>query len=122
MGESNKLHIPHIHSSPGWNRPGYSPTTIKELPTHFEIALVFPDFEKDDFIIKVFKDVLSVSIGKKISSEKAIYYPSTIFFRLDDSVDVPKTNVSYNKPVMKIMLPKRSVKEKNKSLFYFHVQ
>ncbi|WP_340074846.1 Hsp20/alpha crystallin family protein [Leptobacterium sp. I13] len=91
---------------------------IKETETDFSLELAAPGKKKEDFVIEVDDNVLTISSeSKKESDEKDeegrytrrefSYSSFKRAFTLPETVDEEKINAGYEEGVLKVTLPKR---------------
>ncbi len=90
---------------------------IKENEKDYELELVVPGRKKDDFVIEVDKNILTVSSEIKSEESKTEdNYTRREFsfssfkraFTLPDSIDVDGVNAAYDSGVLKLTLPKKA--------------
>ncbi|MGB0430030.1 MAG: Hsp20/alpha crystallin family protein [Bacteroidia bacterium] len=89
---------------------------VKEKETEFEVELVAPGYNKNDFNLKLNKDQLTISSETKEASEenegeKIIRreYKSSAFsrsFTLPQNVDIEKIEAKYENGLLKVVIPK----------------
>ncbi len=92
------------------------PVNVKEIAEGYRMEIVAPGFEKADFIVKVEKDLLTVSVEKKDENEsmneKLIRreYRRKAFkrsFTIDEKIDATKIEASYVNGVLVLNLPRK---------------
>lgn len=97
-----------------------APVNIKETDNGYQLDVVAPGLKKEDFVINVEKDVLSVSFEQKEekseSTDKMIRneYQFRSFkrsFNLGETVNAEAITASYVDGVLSITLPKKEAKE-----------
>lgn len=90
---------------------------IKENPEGFEVEVAAPGFDKNDFIIELNGDVLTISSEKQIENEtkdderftkrEFSYQSFTRSFTLPDVVESDKITAKYEKGILQILIPKK---------------
>lgn len=105
------------------NNYGLMPATnVVETDQQFEVEMAIPGMEKEDIKVNVDNNLLTISCEKEDKKEeKEKNYTRREFsygsfcrsFTLPKSVNVDKINASYDKGILKIMLPKKE-EEKSK--------
>lgn len=107
------------------NLKNFAPVNIKETKDAYELEVVAPGFEKNDFNINLEKDILTISAEKKndvkSENEKQIrkeysYRSLKRSFTLDEKIDAEKIEAKYVNGVLTLNLPRKvevkaSVKE-----------
>ena len=103
-----------------------TPVNIKETETGYEMELIAPGFEKQDFKIKLDKNILSVSAEKnaapETNTEKYIRkeYTNQSFersFTVEETIDAENIAAKYVNGVLLLNLPKKAiVKEEVKQI------
>jgi HSP20 family protein len=107
------------------NLKNFAPVNIKETKDAYELEVVAPGFEKNDFNINLEKDILTISAEKKndvkSENEKQIrkeysYRSLKRSFTLDKKIDAEKIEAKYVNGVLTLNLPRKvevkaSVKE-----------
>ncbi|MEZ5016533.1 MAG: Hsp20/alpha crystallin family protein [Flavipsychrobacter sp.] len=93
-----------------------APANIKETETAYVLDLVAPGLKKEDFKIKVEKDVLYISFtheeAKEENTDKVLRneYQFRSFkrsFSLSEKVNAANISATYNDGILKITLPKK---------------
>ncbi len=89
---------------------------VKEKESDFEIEVVAPGYKKEDFKLKLDKDLLTISSelkeeNEEVEGEKIIRreYRSASFsrsFTLPQNVDVEKISAKYEDGLLKVSVPK----------------
>ena len=101
----------------GANCKNFAPTNIKETKDAYELELVAPGFEKNDFNINVEKNILTISAEKKSDAskenEKQIrneysYRSFKRSFTLDERIDSEKVEAKYVNGVLTLNLPRKA--------------
>ncbi len=90
---------------------------IKENPEGFEVEVAAPGFDKNDFIIELNGDVLTISSEKQIENEtkdderftkrEFSYQSFTRSFTLPDVVESDKITAKYDNGILQILIPKK---------------
>ncbi len=90
---------------------------IKENPEGFEVEVAAPGFDKNDFIIELNGDVLTISSEKQIENEtkdderftkrEFSYQSFTRSFTLPDVVESDKITAKYDNGILQIVIPKK---------------
>lgn len=102
---------------------GYGPAVnIEETAEAFLIEIAAPGYNKEDFHIKLDKDLLVVSVEKEPKEENQ-NPPRREFgmrnfsksFTLPDSVNVENISADYENGILKITLPKKEEEKMNLS-------
>lgn len=102
-----------------WGNMG-TPVNIKENETDYTMEVIAPGLKKDDFMINVEKDILTVSFEQKEDSEEKSEnfirreYRQRSFkrnFTLSDKIDAANISAKYTDGVLHISLPKAKVEE-----------
>jgi len=91
------------------------PANIIESKFDFRIEIAAPGFEKSDFKIDLDKNLLTISLEKKIdenNDEKFTLkeYAYNVFnrsFRISDKINTEKINAIYKNGILQIVLPKK---------------
>ena len=93
-----------------------APANIKETKSAYELDIVAPGLKKEDFKVKVDKDVLHVSFTKEESKEESTdkvlrnEYQFRSFkrsFSLNEKVNAANINATYTDGILRISLPKK---------------
>jgi HSP20 family protein len=109
----------------GTKPQGFIPVNVKESKDAYQIEVVAPGFEKNDFNINLEKNILTISAEKKNETEnkdeKQIrreysYRSFKRSFTLDEKIDAEKIDAKYTNGVLTLNLPRKeevkaSVKE-----------
>ena len=94
-----------------------APVNIKETEKEYVLELVAPGLNKEDFAIKLEKDILSVSYEKKDETvnenEKFVRreYKQSSFkrsFTVDEKIDADNISAQYVNGVLTLNLPKKA--------------
>ena len=100
----------------GANFKNFAPVNIKETKNAYELDVVAPGFEKNDFNINLEKNILTISAEKKSDTrkedEKQIrneysYRSFKRSFTLDEKIDSEKVEAKYVNGVLTLNLPKK---------------
>lgn len=97
---------------------GQIPVNIRETATSYEMEVMAPGLQKEDFDVNISNNVLTVSFNHqeegKQEDKRGNYlrqeYRVTAFsrsFSLDDTVDADKISAQYNNGVLHLSLPKK---------------
>ena len=95
---------------------GFAPVNVKETEQGYEMEVVAPGFEKDDFKVNLDDKMLTISAEKKSETketkDKQIrneyqYRSFKRSFTMDEKVDATKIEASYINGVLILNLPKR---------------
>jgi HSP20 family protein len=107
-------------------RKGFVPVNVKESKDAYQLEVVAPGFEKNDFRINIENDLLTVSAEKKSEvkeeNEKQVrkeysYQSFKRSFTLDEKIDASKIDAKYVNGVLSLNLPKKAeVKEAAKEI------
>ena len=99
----------------GANFKNFAPVNIKETKNAYEVEVVAPGFEKNDFNINLEKNILIISAEKKSDirkeDEKQIrneysYRSFKRSFTLDEKIDSEKVEAKYVNGVLTLNLPR----------------
>jgi HSP20 family protein len=106
------------------NQPSFIPVNIKETKDAYQLEVVAPGMDKDDFAVNIEKNILTISADTKSEvkeeDQKQIrreyhYRSFKRSFTLDENVDAEKIEAKYLNGVLTLNLPKRiEVKTSNK--------
>jgi HSP20 family protein len=95
-----------------------TPVNIKETETGFELELIAPGYDKQDFKINLDKNILSISAEKKNDinpvADKYIrkeYTNQSLerSFTVEETIDAEKISAKYVNGVLLLNLPKKAV-------------
>jgi len=99
---------------------------VAETPDAFHVELMVPGRNKEDFKIEIDKGILTISYEKKAETAQAedVKKVRTEFnissfkrsFTLNDNVNVDGIQAKYENGLLKMLLPKQTVKEPAKSI------
>lgn len=99
------------------NLKAFVPVNVKETDGTYQVEVVAPGFEKNDFKISVEKNILTISAeGKhevKSENEKQIrseynYRSVKRSFTLDEKIDTEKIEAKYVNGVLTLNLPRKA--------------
>src|SRR5262245_32672880 len=99
------------------NFKNFAPVNIKETKDAYELEVVAPGFEKNDFNINLEKNTLTISAEKKSEErkedEKQIrneysYGSFKRSFTLDEKIDAEKVEAKYVNGVLALNLPRKA--------------
>ena len=96
---------------------GSVPVNTRETETHYELDVIAPGCRKEDFMIKVEGNLLTISMGQKDEKndqdEKTgwvrneyVQRAFTRTFTLDETVDLENINASYTDGILRLSLGK----------------
>ena len=95
---------------------GSVPVNIRETEQQYELDVIAPGCRKEDFSIRVDKNVLTISLAKKQASEQNeksgwvrnefVQQGFSRSFTLDETVDTNKINATYSDGVLHLGLGK----------------
>ena len=100
----------------GTKAQGFIPVNVKETKDAYQLDVVAPGFEKNDFTINLEKNILTVSAEKKSETEnkdekqirKEYSYQSfKRSFTIDEKVDAEKIEAKYVNGVLTLNLPRK---------------
>ncbi|OWY24497.1 Hsp20/alpha crystallin family protein [Sphingobacteriales bacterium UPWRP_1] len=101
-----------------WGRSFWAapPVNIEEKPASFEVLLYAPGFTKEDFIIEISGNEMSISLKEETSGSATANwvrreYRNTGFvrrFELGDKIDTANISAKYENGVLQITLPKKN--------------
>ena len=100
----------------GTKAQDFIPVNVKETKDAYELEIVAPGFEKNDFNINLEKKYLTVSAERKTEtenkSEKQIrreysYHSFKRSFTIDEKVDAEKIDAKYVNGVLTLNLPRK---------------
>lgn len=95
----------------------FAPVNVKEVENGYQLELVAPGFEKDDFKVSLDKNLLTISAEKKneeeAKNEKQLRqeYKFQSFkrsFTLDEHIDAENIDAKYVNGVLTFTLPKKA--------------
>jgi HSP20 family protein len=101
----------------GANFKNFAPVNIKETKDAYELEVVAPGFDKNDFNINLEKNILTISAEKRSEErkedEKQIrneysYRSFKRSFTLDEKIDSEKVEAKYVNGVLTLNLPRRA--------------
>jgi len=101
----------------GAKAQGFIPVNVKETKDAYQLEVVAPGFEKNDFNINLEKNILTVSAEKKSETEnkdekqirKEYSYQSfKRSFTIDEKVDAQQIVAKYLNGVLTLNLPKKA--------------
>lgn len=108
---------------------GFAPVNISELDNSYQLELIAPGFEKSDFKVNLDKQVLTISIEKKQTSEaetgnnkkiirkEYAYRSFKRSFTIDEKIDESGIEATYVNGVLTLNLPKKeNVKQSAKEI------
>ena len=104
------------------NMKDFAPVNVKEYKDAYQLELIAPGFEKNDFKINVENNILTVSVDKtnevknddgNENGEKQIrreysYRSFKRSFTLDDDIDAEKIEAKYVNGVLTLNLPRKA--------------
>jgi len=77
---------------------------VEEKDSEFLVELPSPGFEREDFLVSISKDILTIKIKDEIKSK----YPKVSrSWKLENSVDISKVTSEYKNGILYIHLPKK---------------
>ena len=100
----------------GTKAQGFVPVNVKETNEAYQLEVVAPGFDKNDFNINLEKNILTVSAERKTDaenkSEKQIrkeysYQSFKRSFTIDEKVDAEKIDAKYVNGVLTLNLPRK---------------
>ena len=100
----------------GTKAQGFVPVNVKETKEAYQLEVVAPGFDKNDFNINLEKNILTVSAERKTDSEnksekqirKEYSYQSfKRSFTIDEKVDAEKIDAKYVNGVLTLNLPRK---------------
>jgi len=100
----------------GTKAQGFIPVNVKETKDAYQLEVVAPGFEKNDFNVNLEKNILTISGEKKTESgnkdEKQIlkeynYHSFKRSFTVDEKVDAEKIEAKYVNGVLTLNLPRK---------------
>ena len=100
----------------GTKAQGFIPVNVKETKDAYQLEVVAPGFEKNDFNINLEKNILTVSAETKTETEnkneKQIrreysYHSFKRSFTVDEKVDSEKIEAKYVNGVLTLNLPRK---------------
>ena len=101
----------------GARAQGFIPVNVKETKDAYQLEVVAPGFEKNDFNINLEKNILTVSVERKTETEnkdeKQIrreysYHSFKRSFTVDEKVDAEKIEAKYVNGVLTLNLPRKA--------------
>lgn len=103
----------------------FIPVNVKETKDAFQLEVVAPGMDKNDFNVNVEKNILTVSGEKKNEvndeNEKHIrreysYRSFKRSFTIDETIDAEKIEATYSNGVLKLNLPKKEEVKTSKTI------
>ena len=100
----------------GTKAQGFIPVNVKETKDAYQLEVVAPGFEKNDFNVNLEKNILTISAEKKTEfgnkDEKQIlkeynYHSFKRSFTVDEKVDAEKIEAKYVNGVLTLNLPRK---------------
>ena len=100
----------------GTKAQGFIPVNVKETKDAYQLEVVAPGFEKNDFNINLEKNILSVSAEKKSETENKeekqtrkeySFHSFKRSFTSDEKVDAEKIEAKYINGVLTLNLPRK---------------
>jgi HSP20 family protein len=100
----------------GSNQSGFVPVNIKDKEKSYQVEVVAPGFEKNDFKVNIDQDLLTISAEKKDEAknenEKQIrreysYRSFKRSFTIDEKIDAAGIEAKYVNGVLTLNLPKK---------------
>src|SRR6476659_7139348 len=100
----------------GTKAQGFIPVNVKETKDAYQLDVVAPGFEKNDFNINLEKNILTISAEKKSETEnkeeKQIrkeygYHSFKRSFTIDEKVDGEKIEAKYVNGVLTLNIPRK---------------
>jgi HSP20 family protein len=100
----------------GSNQSGFVPVNIKDREKSYQVEVVAPGFEKNDFKVNLDQDILTISAEKKDETknenEKQIrreysYRSFKRSFTIDEKIDATGIEAKYVNGVLTLNLPKK---------------
>ena len=101
----------------GTKAQGFIPVNVKETKEAYQLEVVAPGFDKNDFTINLEKNILTVSAERKSEAEnkdeKQIrkeysYHSFKRSFTVDEKVDAEKIEAKYVNGVLTLNLPRKA--------------
>jgi len=103
-------------------RKGFAPVNVKETENSYQLEVIAPGFEKNDFKISLDKELLTISGEKKTDvqtdspatgKDKSIRkeYNHSSFkrsFTIDNKIDATNIEANYVNGILKLNLPKKA--------------
>jgi len=95
----------------------FAPVNVKEVENGYQLELVAPGFEKEDFNVNLDRNLLTISVEKKNEEEakaaKVIrreykYQSLKRSFTLDENIDAENIDAKYVNGVLVLTLPKKA--------------
>ena len=100
----------------GSKAQGFIPVNVKETKDAYQLEVVAPGFEKNDFNINLEKNILTISVEKKSETENKDerqirkeyrYHSFKRSFTIDEKVDAEKIEAKYVNGVLTLNLPRK---------------
>ncbi len=108
---------------------GFAPVNISELDNSYQLELIAPGFEKSDFKVNLDKQVLTISVEKKQTSDGDLANNKKVIrkeyayrsfkrsFTIDEKIDESGIEAQYVNGVLTLNLPKKeNVKQSAKEI------
>jgi HSP20 family protein len=108
---------------------GFAPVNISELDNSYQLELIAPGFEKSDFKVNLDKQVLTISVEKKQTSDADLANNKKVIrkeyayrsfkrsFTIDEKIDESGIEAQYVNGVLTLNLPKKeNVKQSAKEI------
>jgi HSP20 family protein len=104
----------------------FAPINVKEIENGYELEVVAPGLNKEDFKISLEKNLLTIAVDKKSESEQKTEkflrreYKNSSFkrsFTVDENIDAESISAKYVNGILTLNLPKKTeVKEAAKQI------
>ena len=100
----------------GSKAQGFIPVNVKEMKDGYQLEVVAPGFEKNDFNINLEKNILTVSAERKNETENKdekqvrkeySYHSFKRSFTIDEKIDTEKIEAKYVNGVLTLNLPRK---------------
>ena len=100
-------------------RSGQVPANVKETENSYQLEVVAPGFEKNDFKINLDKELLTISAEKPVAEQSKEQSPVKDIrreysvssfkrsFTIDEKIDATKIEASYINGILVLSLPKK---------------
>jgi HSP20 family protein len=95
----------------------FAPVNVKEVANGYQLEIVAPGLEKEDFTISLDKNILTISAENKSEGENKNetylrreyrYQSFKRSFTIDENTDVENIDAKYVNGVLKLTLPKKA--------------